>query len=81
MPIRKLPSIHAGGSGSGSGSGRYSSSGSNSGGWTMGCSGVTGEIFCSVINQLFYHTRQAAFLVACLCNSMSQDLRLCASLP
>src|SRR5260370_2710061 len=63
MPIRRLPSIHDGGSGSGSGSGRYSSSGSNCVGWMIGCSGTPVEDFCSVINQLFYHTRQGSFVV------------------
>src|SRR5258708_7623930 len=63
MPIRRLPSIHDGGRGSGSGSGRYSSSGSNCVGWMIGCSGTPVEDFCSVINQLFYHTRQGSFVV------------------
>jgi hypothetical protein len=56
--MRRLPSIHAGGAGSGSGSGRYSSSGSKIMACVRGCSGIPNENFHSLLNYLFYHTRQ-----------------------
>src|ERR1043166_6285047 len=58
MPMRRLPSSHAGGSGSGSGSGRYSSSGSNCVSRIMASSGMLARKLLGVLNSLFYHTLQ-----------------------
>src|SRR6516165_10797640 len=55
MPIRRLPSIHAGGCGSGSGPGTYSSSGSNFVFAMIGYSVIPVPILPQFINFIFYH--------------------------
>src|SRR5208283_3110025 len=62
MPIRRLPSVHAGGCGSGSGSGRYSSSGSNC---VLSMSGNSAmPLLSHQINPSFYHTASHSFCSA-----------------
>src|SRR5215469_4619635 len=55
IPIRRLPSIHAGGCGSGSGPGTYSSSGSNFVFAMIGYSVIPVPILPQFINFIFYH--------------------------